>query len=457
MPDSQKMSAFTEQTSSNISASADYLAGYTTTGGNQNRRFSLGNLGGFLLTNFNLTLGGESTNVKAAIDSLATTASSLESDMDSLEARIDTTDRAVEWLEMVNDMRIGNHSKYAIGDIITEPWTDIAANRSYDNPWRVNHFETVESEGGVNIPGMWLQNKYAHPFGVQFSHPRAFLRCPEGLAAGSYYFTFGAKDGDYVLKDDIVAFTIADDLGVGARLDITGLSAAKSTWAIHVYDATGKTITETITPVFEIPSGATDLGTMNINSRNGDLNSIQEVRYGWNRWKTSAIRQYLNSDAGVGLWWTAQDGWDIAPDQLTTKAGYLTGLPEAMKELLVPVKYTTYTNTVNDGGNADVTYDKVGLISLEQMYVNPQIAGEGEAHEYWEALNGTETKWAQSGTYPELIQYAVENHSSAQYVRLRSAYRGNAGNTWYVYSSGYVSYYATAHTAIRFEPLVFIG
>ena len=114
-----------------------------------------------------------------------------------------------------------------------------------------------------------------------------------------------------------------------------------------------------------------------------------------------------------------------------------------------------YANTVNDGGEMDVTYDKVFIPSLEEMYINPQISGEGEAHEYYKRQAGTTSPLAQYGTYPQMITYAVENHTSAQIVRLRSAARGDAGHTWIVYSSGYVGYYG-AHSAGRFCPLIVI-
>ena len=195
---------------------------------------------------------------------------------------------------------------------------------------------------------------------------------------------------------------------------------------------------------------------MQLNTRSGNLNSMQETGYGWNRWKTSALRQYLNSDQPKGKWWTPQDDWDIAPDQLTAKDGFLCGMSDDMKAALKAVKVTTYTNTVNDGGTADVTYDKVFLPSLEQMNVNPQIAGEGTVHEYWIRRSGSKTKLAQYGTYPRLIHYATENHTSPQYVRLRSASRGYAYYVWNVHSSGYVSS-NSAWNAYRFAPLVSIA
>ena len=125
---------------------------------------------------------------------------------------------------------------------------------------------------------------------------------------------------------------------------------------------------------------------------------------------------------------------------------------------ILPVKTVTYKNTAGGAGadDYDVTYDKVNLISLEQMYINPQHAGEGEAHEYWKRVNGTSTKWQQWQTYPILKHYAVENHASAQYVHLRSASRGYATNTWHVHSDGFVSIIG-ASWSHRFSPLVVIG
>ena len=189
--------------------------------------------------------------------------------------------------------------------------------------------------------------------------------------------------------------------------------------------------------------------------REGNFNCAQEMVYGSNRWKTSSIRQYLNSNAAIGAWWTAQDEFDIAPAQLTTKPGYLSGLPDDMLSVMKAIKVTTYCNIVNDGGAADITYDRVFLPSLEQMYINPQIAGEGEYHDYWKRVGGSTTPYAQHLTYPELKHYAVENHASSQSVRLRSASRGHAYHMWSVSSSGLVNI-SIANVAYRFSPLIFI-
>ena len=346
---------------------------------------------------------------------------------------------------------------YGIGDQFIDNWKDTAANQEYVYPMQLNHIGSVElHDGEILSDRPFLQAHYAHPFGVQFSHQRAFLRCPSGLAAGTYYVTIESSWGTHVQAGDVVCFTLANAVPAGGR--VAGMygapDQAKSSWRIYAYSADGKTVLETVTPTFT--ADGTDLGTIKASTRNGDLNSMQETAYGWNRWSTSALRQYLNSAAAVGAWWTAQDEWDIAPDQLTTKAGFLSGWPEELINVLKEVKVVTYPNTVYDdtGGNTpDITYDRVFIPSLEQMYCVPQKSGEGEYHEYWKRRSGLTSPNAQYSTNPNMITYAVENHASAQNVRLRSAYRGYAYNTWNVNSSGLVSY-NYASNAYRFSPLV---
>lgn len=346
---------------------------------------------------------------------------------------------------------------FGIGDMIDDVWTDTAASKEYSYQWHIADFQPITLQDGSTQPGMFVQAHWAHPFGVQFSHQRAFLACPDGLTAGTYYFTITTAWGGNVAANDVVCFTTTKTVPAGGR--VAGCYGApdvkKSSWKIYSYAADGRTLIETITPTFTAADGAVNLGKQALNKRTGNLNSTHEMAYGWNRWKTSALRQYLNSTAGVGEWWTPQDQWDIAPDQLATKAGFLSGCSADFLSAIKPVKVTTYANTCNDGGGADVTYDRVFLPALEQMYVTPQIAGEGTTLEYWKQRSGESAPLKQCGTYPKMITYAAENHTSAQLVRLRSAYRGNACDAWYVSASGYVGN-SGASAAYRCAPLVVI-
>lgn len=386
---------------------------------------------------------------------------SISEELDALKNYILVSDRPTTWLEVDSAVTNGLAKDiYAIGDMFSDfKWIDTETNTSYDYDMQVNHFEDVELENGtIRKDAMWVQAHWAHPFGVQFSHERAFLRCPEGLSAGTYYFTIESAWGNNISAGDVVCFTITNDVPIGGR--IAGCygapDQAKSNWRIYVFDADGLNTLETVVPTFT--ATGTNLGVQKLSQRSGNLNSTQEMAYGWNRWKTSALRQYLNSSLPKNQWWTAQDGWDIRPNELSTKAGFLSGCSEDFINAIKTVKVTTYTNIVNDGGGADITYDKVIVPSLEQIYVNPEINGEGQYHDYWKQKSGANSPLAQNVTYPNIITYAVENHTLAKNINLRSARRPfTAHSRWCVYSSGNVSY-GNAMTAWNwsFSPLVVI-
>lgn len=363
------------------------------------------------------------------------------------------------WTKIRNLRKSGLAEKVlTVGDIIDDTWTDVAAPKEYPYQWHVADFQPIELQNGDTEASMLVQAHWAHPFGVQFSHQRAFLACPDGLPVGSYYFTIESAWGNNVKAGDIVCFKTTKVVPAGGRVSgcYGAPDQAKANWRIYTHSADGKTQIETITPTFTKTDSATNLGTQHLNKREGNLNSTQEMAYGWNRWKTSALRQYLNSEAAKGAWWTAQDEWDVAPDQLKDKAGFLSGCSADFLSALQIVKVTTFANTVNDGGGEDTTYDRVFIPSMEQMYCAPQIKGEGTYLEYWKQRSGATAPLAQWGTYPNIITYAVENHTSPQLMRLRSASRGDAYYTWYVYSSGSVNSSSGASGAFRFAPLVVI-
>ena len=347
-------------------------------------------------------------------------------------------------------------SAFAIGTQLIEKWTDTADSKEYDMPWQVNHFEDMTLEDGEVVPGMWLQSHYTLPFGIQYSHQRAFLACPDGLSAGTYNFDFAKAWGNNVKPGINYQFTLTKPVEKGGRL--AGCYGAPDTtpsnWKVYSYGRDGITLNETVNVT--VGSGGTNLGTIKHDSRSGNLNYVQEMDYGWNRWKTSALRQWLNSSKPKGQWWTPQDQWDICPDQLASKDGFLCGMPEEMLNCLKKVKVVTYANTVNDEGAEDITYDYVTLSSLSQMFIKPQTSGEGDVHTYWKRRSGRTTPCEWHTNYPNMVEYSIADKTSPQNVRLRSASRGFACNSWYVGNSGNVeSNYASI--AYPFAPLVCIA
>lgn len=345
---------------------------------------------------------------------------------------------------------------FAIGTQLIEKWTDTADSKEYDMPWQVNHFEDVTLEDGEIVPGMWLQTHYTLPFGIQFSHERAFLACPDGLSAGTYHFDFARAWGENVKPGISYQFTLTKPVEKGGRL--AGCYRAPDTlptsWKVYSYGANGITLNETVNVT--VGSGGTNIGTIPYQKGSGNLNSMEEMSYGCNRWKTSALRQWLNSNKPKGQWWTPQDAWDICPDQLASKDGFLCGMPEEMLHSLKKVKVSTFANTVNDEGVEDITYDYVIIPSMEQVYCQPQISGEGVVHDYWKRRSGRTTPCQQGQTYPNMISYSVANHTSAQTVCLRSASRYHAYSVWIIISTGRVNDYR-ANTVFMFSPLVCIA
>ena len=186
--------------------------------------------------------------------------------------------------------------------------------------------------------------------------------------------------------------------------------------------------------------------------------------YGSNRWRDSAIRQWLNSNAAAGSWWTAQTNTDAAPTSPATWVdwpGFLKCLPEGFVNRLQPVKVQTATANV-DSNVVDTTYDKMWLPSKEELYSvvdtgNPSvnISGvEGPYWEYWKTRMGTSSPAADddASNRANRITYCVENPADASYVWLRSASRSYSYVVWYLYSSGILNNSYTARNTLRAAP-----
>ena len=280
------------------------------------------------------------------------------------------------------------------------------------------------------------------------------------IPAGDYYFTITSAWGNNVHAGDVVSFTLESDLEFGER--ICGCygapDQAKANWKVYVVTNKGVDIGNAIST--GASTSGTNLGAVGASTRNASgeyfLNCIHEIAYGYNRWMFSGLRQYLNSEGAAGTWWESFDALDIRPDYLATKAGFLAGYEEEVKKYFKPIKVVTVTNNA-DGNTEDITYDRVFLSSLEQMYCTPQFSGkEGEYWEYYKRLLGRTTPAPTGYTYARLIKYALNAPTSAQYVFRRSAYRTYAFYVWCSYASGYV--YAThASGAYRCAPGVFIS
>lgn len=311
----------------------------------------------------------------------------------------------------------------------------------YDCPWDVVKTDDIaEGETGTTAPAMVLQMHYASLEDIQFSAYQAFFVVPEaGLVAGTYNVKMGLDWGSNVKTGTVYQFTLTKNAPAGARL--TGFynapDTAPTSWKVYVYKDQNKSeLLETCN--VSAGEAGTNLGTF-LAKPNGNLNGLHPVGYGDNRWHKSAYRQYLNSDAAAGGWWTPQDEWDMKPDQADTVPGFLAGFSDDFKAALTRVKVVTYGNTVTDDGSAVVTYDKIFLPSLQEIYCSPQASGEGTYWPYWKERTGAKTPQALWQTYPLRITRDLAQRTVGRNVRLRSAYRGGGCNAFSVNSSGGVN------------------
>lgn len=370
------------------------------------------------------------------------------------QAPVDITD--FEQIRQI--VQLGLAQQYfKIGDQVIVQWSD--GSHTYDMPWDVVGFgPAVDEDGVTHNNAMWLQSHYALP-GVQFSGNNAFYVPTAEMAPGTYGFTIGNNWGSNCVAGKKYEFTTTKKVPANGQL-VLGTATSNTSglpdtnpanWRVRTFANGAQDTPDEILELTEVESfSGTDLGTLSSSTKfaTSGINNMQRAAYGYNRWSVSAIRQWLNSPAGAGEWWTQKYAHDHRPDQLASMQGFEAGLPAGFLSIVQPVKMTTALNTVSDPdiGASEDTVDRFFLPSLQQESCAPQVADiEGAAWQYWiDRLGKTQ---AQYETLPAHIRYLISNHAAAQVVRLRSAYRGDAYSTWYVYSSGSVLSYYYATTA----------
>lgn len=303
-------------------------------------------------------------------------------------------------------------STFNIGDVIYIPWTNYTPSTPvvYQFPFVVVHIGDVYDQNDVvHHDALWLMAMYAEP--------------------------------------EEIVFDAAEDTVV----DLSTESNALEGW--YYWGLTGTDYTE-----LQLSTGDA-IPTTYDSVHKCAINNLSVLRYGYNRWRDSAYRQWLNSDAAKNAnWWTSQHEGDIAPtNTYTNKPGWLYGFENRWLDVIKPVKVQTACNTVTDGGVTDVTYDRFFLPSLEQMYGNPLAAGvEGDYWEYWKEetgldapSNGSSNDTNEARKIPSVVNYP---RGSAVPCRLRSASRGSGYSVWSVSTGGYLSYGTAAYGAFRSLP-----
>ena len=301
----------------------------------------------------------------------------------------------------------------------------------------LNH--EVEYEDGSKGKATGLEAQYACPSSIQFDEKEAIIGGIALTKDTTYNFLI-AKD-DWGNKNGVYYnFTPTIDIPASAMGVCSG-SYNDASWTgkeIKFY-ANGLSDTVLATCVLAEGQAGTDLGSTD---GTGSLNHYHRATLGSNRWITSALRQWMNSDKPAGQWWTQQHKWDRHPAQSSSLNGFLFGMDKEFLAQIKKVKIVTGNADSPDGGTLDVSYDRFFPLALNEKYINPMHSGEGESWKYYKDLNaknGRNSKYALWNTYPELAKAKINDKNSTQYVWLRSCYRGDGNYVFSVGPSGGVS------------------
>ncbi|WP_288611743.1 DUF6273 domain-containing protein, partial [uncultured Victivallis sp.] len=162
---------------------------------------------------------------------------------------------------------------------------------------------------------------------------------------------------------------------------------------------------------------------------NPDANRAQ---YGCNRWDWSAIRQWMNSAAAPGEWWTAQHEYDAAPAYAATLAGFMADLPADFLSAVAPARLTTALSNADGGGSVE-TVDRFWLPSRTEIFgdANNGVAEGVLMAKYVDATDADRIK--QNG------------NGAADRWRLRSATLSHAHPVYLVSSDG--TFFVAGHGA----------
>ena len=192
--------------------------------------------------------------------------------------------------------------------IVTEAFTEIL--------WDVVAHKTVD--GHPRMVLLMHNCWYNRPFDAI----EALYYAEEGLAAGDYHFTIQNYDATYG-GNKTYQFTLTEAVPAGGHI-LLDWPYNQQLLGRSVKTYASKTATTQIeSAVLSEGSGGTDLGTTDGNSTN--LNHIHRARYGSNNYKESAIRQWLNSAAAAGNWWSSQTKFDLKSGY-AGEAGFLHGM-----------------------------------------------------------------------------------------------------------------------------------
>lgn len=234
--------------------------------------------------------------------------------------------------------------------------------------WDIVHIGDVEKTGGNYVI---LQTHDCLPMDtMEFDSREAIFRTKTELPAGTYHFTTvtsGITDINWTDSSKSGwtkswQFTTTKAVPAGGQINFAkGMDwdASLAPLGIVTYSTPADTTAlETVT-LAEGTDG-TDLATL------GTVNHAQRICYGYNRWSQSGLRQWLNSNAGAGAWWSPRNDFD-RPEHYATWAGFMNDLDADFLAVVARSNLITDINKISDAGGHETTQDYFFLPAMVNL------------------------------------------------------------------------------------------
>lgn len=183
-------------------------------------------------------------------------------------------------------------------------------------------------------------------------------------------------------------------------------------------------------------------------SGNSDSN---RKSYGNNRWIYANIRQWLNSQAAAGQWYSAQHGQDAPPSNANVRdnyneyqqeAGFLAGFSANFLAALLTTTRTVGKAQVDGGGTESCT-DKIFLATCTEVGLSGDVTAGSKLAIFSNDASRQAKPTAEAVSKSEYTNSSL-NANSPWYWWLADAYASNSYNVRSVYSSG-ASYWDIAY------------
>lgn len=316
--------------------------------------------------------------------------------------KITGTTHISSWVQLQAKVRTNNMSDISIGDQYT------CSQGSGELTWDVIG-KDIDTPANPNLShALTLRVHSLLPDDLIFDAIEALYACQtSALNAGTYY---------YVQSHTRYTFTLTQSVPVGGQLVCTDNATLQS------YASGSSTIPIETVSVTSGRSG-TYLGEVEYKTRSGNLNTDNSRRHGSNDWRTSAIRQWLNSNKPAGQWWEPQTPWDRPPAYAETANGFLYDLDPEFLEVIGKTQVITKYYDVSIGAiNGTYTTEDYFFL-MSQSQVSSDYSDEG-------------TKYT---SYSDKASRIMYKNGSARSYWLRSPHSGGSDYGYYVTSGGNMS------------------